>query len=91
LLEGFKAASVRASDPKRTCGDLGGRFEQLLNDFGMAVEKWRQSQKQTADDFNLLDVMKVTGRETMHSGVLAWLLAPDIMGLGTHAAKALWA
>ena len=86
LLEGFHAASVRASDPKAERPEnLGGRFEQLLNGFDMAVEKWRQSQKQTADDFNLLDVMQVTGRETMHSGVLAWLLAPDIAGLGTHA------
>jgi len=86
LLEGFRAASVRASDPKvERAENLGGRFEQLLNGFGRAVEKWRQSQKQTADDFNLLDILQVTGRETMHSGVLAWLLAPDITGLGTHA------
>jgi len=86
LLQGFRRVSEQVTDGGEKCAEKQFRgFEQLLCDFRMAVERWRRSQERTADDFNFLDVMQVTGRETMHSSVLAWLLAHDIEGLGTHA------
>jgi len=49
------------------------------------VEHYRQQQEQAADDFNLLEVMNLTGKEIRHSMVLAWLLDHDLAKLGTHA------
>ena len=81
LLADFHIASARADNAEiaRT-RNLPEGFKHLLKDFRAAIERWRQSQEQTADDFNLLDVMGITGRETMHSGVLAWLLSGSLRG-----------
>jgi hypothetical protein len=85
LLKEYRAVAAR---PSVEPNEQRRRFQSLLNDFHSTIGKWRESQERTADDFNLLDVMQVNGRELMHSGVLAWLLARDLIGqgvLGTHA------
>jgi hypothetical protein len=61
------------------------RFRALLNGYAITVEKDRLQQEQTADDFNLLEVMNLTRKEIRHSMVLAWLLDHDLRKLGTHA------
>jgi hypothetical protein len=65
------------------------RIRALLVRYGETVENHRQQQEQDADDFNLLDVMRLTGKEIRHSMVLAWLLDRDMRKLGTHAQGAL--
>jgi hypothetical protein len=57
----------------------------LLVGYDEAVKHHRQAQEELADDFNLLDVMRLTGKEIRHSMVLAWLLDHDLSKLGTHA------
>jgi hypothetical protein len=57
----------------------------LLEGYNETVERYRHQQEQVADDFNILDVMRLTGKEIRHSMVLAWLLDHDFRRLGTHA------
>jgi hypothetical protein len=57
----------------------------LLLGYNQAVERHRQQQEQTADDFNILEVMHLTGNEVRHSMMLGWLLDHDLRKLGTHA------
>ena len=57
----------------------------LLVGYNETVERYRRQQEEVADDFNLLDVMQLTGKEIRHSMVLAWLLDHDLRKLGTHA------
>jgi hypothetical protein len=86
LLEDFRAVSAHASDEEyRNERNLLVFGDDLFRGFRSAIEKWRVSQEQTADDFNLLAVMNITERETIHSRVLAWLLDNDLSHLGTHA------
>src|SRR5262245_48627750 len=61
------------------------RIRALLDGYNETEERYRQHQEQVADDFNLLDVMRLTGKEIRHSMVLAWLLDHDMRNLGTHA------
>jgi hypothetical protein len=61
------------------------RFVQLLKEYEPACERLRRNQEATADDFNLLEVMKLTGDELRHSMLLAWLLDHRLSALGTHA------
>lgn len=61
------------------------RISTLLAGFREAEERHRLEQEQCADDFNLLEVLKLTGNEIRHSMVLAWLLDHDLRRLGTHA------
>jgi hypothetical protein len=56
-----------------------------MDGYNEALELFRCQQEQVADDFNLLDVMRLTGKEIRHSMVLAWLLDHDLRRLGTHA------
>jgi hypothetical protein len=86
LILGFREACIRdaAAEVEDVC-TRRVKHERTLDQFRSAVAVWRFSQELTADDFDILGVMQVTGRETLHSGVLAWLLAPDLTGLGTHA------
>jgi len=60
-------------------------FAAYLEDYGVADKQWRDEQKATADDFNLLEVLGLTGDELSHSMLLAWLLDRDILRYGTHA------
>ena len=61
------------------------RFRELLGGYKETVQRYRKQQELSADDFNLLDVMRLTGKEIRHSMVLAWLLDHDLRRLGTHA------
>ncbi|HPD17122.1 MAG TPA: PD-(D/E)XK nuclease family protein [Planctomycetota bacterium] len=86
LLEGFVEADQRASQAEAANAAEDHReFGELLDGFERAIAAWRDAQKATADDFNLLSVLKVAGDELRHSRVLAWLLDHDLLRLGTHA------
>ena len=54
---------------------------RLLRDFKRTHQRSLKLQKTTADDFNLLDTLKVSGEEVRHSMMLAWLLNRE----ATHA------
>jgi hypothetical protein len=60
-------------------------ISDLLIGYTEAVDRHGRRQEHSADDFNLLDVMHLTGKEIRHSMVLAWLLDHDMRKLGTHA------
>lgn len=86
LLDGFLTAYERASVTEADEAREELRtFGVLLRAYEEAVEAWRKAQESLADDFNLLNVMKVSGDELCHSRVLAWLLDHDLTRLGTHA------
>jgi hypothetical protein len=61
----------------------------LLDRYGEANARYCNQQARSADDFNLLDVMQLTGKEIRHSMMLAWMLDHDLRRLGTHAQGAL--
>ena len=61
------------------------RIGALLDGYNETVARDRLQQEQFADDFNLLDVMNLAGKEIRHSMMLAWLLDHDLRKLGTHA------
>ncbi|HUT34319.1 MAG TPA: PD-(D/E)XK nuclease family protein [Planctomycetota bacterium] len=86
LLEGFLDADRRASLAESAeAKEERRRFGELLDGHAQVLKAWREAQKNTADDFNLLRVLKVSGDELRHSRVLAWLLDHDLMRHGTHA------
>jgi hypothetical protein len=86
LLEEFSRTRELAEQQERSqSAEVHEGFTSLLSGYNQAVDRDRHQQEQTADDFNLLDVMQLTGRETRHSMVLAWLLDHDLRKLGTHA------
>jgi hypothetical protein len=82
LLNGFSALVAR-SEP--TAVLPVGRIDALLTGYHAAAEEHRRRQVLVADDFNLLDVLQLTGKEVRHSMVLAWLLDHDMRKYGTHA------
>lgn len=86
LLEEFGECRDRADtlEQAQTASDCE-QIYTLLDGYNEAVERYRHQQEQVADDFNLLDVMRLTGKEIRHSMVLAWLLDHDMRNLGTHA------
>jgi hypothetical protein len=86
LLEQFGERRYRADtlDHKQAAGDRV-QISTLIDGYNEAVDRYRQQQEQFADDFNLLDVMRLTSKEIQHSMVLAWLLDHDIRKHGTHA------
>lgn len=86
FLEGFgKAeAGVTETDSAEATQDLQA-FRAFFPGYDQALERWRKQQEDKADDFNLLAVMNLTGKELLHSRILAWLLDWDITSLGTHA------
>jgi len=86
LLEGFGAAYAFAAPPG--AGDARkalASFPPLLEGFDATIEQWKEDQRATADDFNLLEVMQLTKKEIRHSMILAWMLDHDLTRLGTHA------
>jgi hypothetical protein len=86
LLDGFVECRTRADEKERQRAAVDHeRFSDLLTGYGEVMERHRQRQEQFADEFNLLDVMKLTTKEVRHSMVLAWLLDHDLRKLGTHA------
>ena len=86
LLTGFLDRYARASsvEAAQVVQDLAA-MKGVLGGYLVALENWKQNQKGTADEFDLLEVMHLTGREIRYSMVLAWLLDHDLMRLGTHA------
>src|SRR5207248_1161653 len=86
LLKQFGECRVRADklEQAQTAASRA-RIRALLDGYNETVEHYRQQQEEVADDFNLLDVMRLTGKEIRHSMVLAWLLDHDLRKLGTHA------
>ena len=78
------ARRVEAAEEEQAADDherIGG----LLAGYAGSVERDRFQQEEIADDFNLLDVLRLTDKETRHSMMLAWLLDRDMRNLGTHA------
>jgi hypothetical protein len=76
-----RAAKVDAAETRH---DLQV-FESFFPGYHDAFRRWAEGQRDKADDFNALDVIGVTGKENVHSDILAWLLDPDITRPGTHA------
>jgi hypothetical protein len=73
-----------AKEQKQAANDRD-QLAALLDAYNETQERYRQQQEQLADDFNLLGVMQLIGKEVRHSMVLAWLLDHDMWNLGTHA------
>jgi hypothetical protein len=86
LLTNFAEVRHRAEIDGRMRGTADrSRFTSMLDRFRHARERHRDTQEAVADDFNLLDVLQLTGKEIRHSMVLAWLLDRDLEAHGTHA------
>ena len=86
LLEGFSQAYNRcAAQESREVYHSLRSFQSLTAGFANAIEKWRQREENSAGDFNLLELLDLTGKEIRHSMILAWLLDHDLTRLGTHA------
>jgi hypothetical protein len=86
LLEQFGERRDRADRLEQAQkADDREHIRALLVGYNESVERYQHQQEQVADDFNLLDVMRLTGKEIRHSMVLAWLLDHDMRKLGTHA------
>lgn len=66
-------------------GETRRHLDTLLAGYHEATARYRERQVDVADDFNLLDVMELTGKEVRHSMMLAWLLDHDLRRFGTHA------
>ncbi len=64
--------------------DETARYSSVLQDFLAERRKWAESQRDSADDFNLFRVIGIEGDELSHSNMLAWLLDHRIEH-GTHA------
>jgi hypothetical protein len=85
-LENFIELRKRADASERiVAGEDQKIFSALLAGYNEALDRYRKNQEDLADEFNLLGVMNLTGKEVRHSMVLAWLLDHDLRRLGTHA------
>lgn len=62
---------------------------RLFEGHWKAINDDRVKEEGLATDFNLLDVLGTTYKETRHSMVLAWLLDADLRKHGTHAQRSL--
>lgn len=69
---------------KRIDDDRTQLFSYMLRSFHDAKEEGRKKRESDAPDFNLLEVLRLTGNEIRHSMMLAWLLDRDVYGVGTH-------
>ena len=66
------------------CSKEKERLTKVLAAFLAERKRWAEAQRETADGFNLLEVMGVDSEEVCHSKILAWLLDHRIER-GTHA------
>src|SRR5262245_3416012 len=73
-------SELRAKDTAK----LGKTLNQVLPGFLAERKKWAEAQRRTAEEFNLLEVLKIDGDEVSHSNLLAWVLDHRIEH-GTHA------
>ncbi len=60
-------------------------FQRLLTGLKQNLLTLRKSQEKSANDFNLLDTLQISGDEVKHSMMLTWLLDHRIEQAGTHA------
>jgi hypothetical protein len=72
------ATAVEVAQERRAVGTL-------LAGFRSAVVEDDRRQTLVADDFNILEVLNLVGKELRHSMALAWLLDRDRRNFGTHA------
>lgn len=81
------AALINAYTRKRHAAALirEGSHQSLLNAYKNKLTAWRESQKISASDFNLLKTLKIVDEEIKYSLMLAWLLDHRIERAGTHA------
>jgi len=90
LLEGFGAAyaiaaTIEANEARQSLESFPPLLAGYAATYAKWFERWKEDQKDKADDFNLLEVMQWTGNELRHSMILAWMLDHDLTRLGTHA------
>lgn len=86
LLEDFHVLhSIAERAEQQDSDDLHSRLRRLMEAHASIQDSYRKNQAIVADDFNLLDVLQLTGSEIRHSMALAWLLDHDLQKLGTHA------
>lgn len=86
LLEGFgEAYAIATTAEAKEARQSLDSFPPLFAGYEATLEQWKKDQEDKADDFNLLEVMKLTKKEIRHSMVLAWMLDHDMTKLGTHA------
>lgn len=81
LTQRFKSLISKYAAHRR---DETARYNLVLKGFLEERRKWAESQRDSADDFNLFRVIGIEGDELSHSNVLAWLLDRRIEH-GTHA------
>jgi len=97
LLGGFRAslkAAAQEEQHDRASQDVKVEADEqerrrasvtrLLSGFRERRAAWAEEQRESADDFNLFEVMEVAEDEVCHSKLLAWLLDRRIER-GTHA------
>jgi hypothetical protein len=90
LINGYTELSrPNENEELKASAEQGKQFLELIARFVEAHERDRQRQADTADDFNILEVIRLTYKEGLHSDVLAWVLDHDMDNLGTHAQGAL--
>jgi hypothetical protein len=85
LLAGFTNAEEKtlAADHTKATHDLP-EFAGLIDGYSSAFQRWRTTQTGAANDFNLVELFRLTGDENRHSDVLAWLLNADVY-TATHS------
>lgn len=64
---------------------LDEQHERLLAGFEKAHADWKKEQVFLAEDFNVLQTMRLTRKELCHSDILAWLLDHRLEVFGSHA------
>jgi len=86
ILDEFMPVYERSveADAQRAAKELV-QIRAVLDGYEAAIEQWQKRQVDTADEFNLLEVLGLIHKEGRHSMMLAWLLDRDIMHYGTHA------
>jgi hypothetical protein len=85
LTQRFRALLKAHNDCAKAESSQKEKFlDRLLRCHRANRNRWATTQKTTADDFNLFEVMEVEHNEACHSKLLAWLLDRRIE-YGTHS------
>ena len=86
LLEAFNECRARSDRVERIqASDDCNNIKTVLAGYNENVEIYARRQAADAEDFNIFEVMQLTGKEVRHSMALAWLLDRDWRRFGTHA------
>jgi hypothetical protein len=86
LLKGFEISlSISIIVQKQNDRSSLQTFMNVITGFATSKTRWQLRQRNVADSFNILDVLRLTGNEVRHSMVLAWMLDKDMDRHGTHA------